>query len=76
MVWDASLSQYQVYLDGVKQSMVAGASGDASLIPATTLTVGGSVALSSFFRGLIDDVRVYNRVLTSAEIKQLYLMGH
>ena len=27
------------------------------------------------FAGLIDDVRVYNRALTAAEVKQLYLLG-
>jgi len=27
------------------------------------------------FNGIIDDVRLYNRVLSSAEVKQLYLLG-
>jgi len=28
-----------------------------------------------YLSGSIDDVRVYNRVLSASEVKQLYLMG-
>ena len=27
------------------------------------------------FKGIMDEVRIYNRVLSPAEVKQLYLMG-
>ena len=30
---------------------------------------------NKFFDGLIDEVRIYNRALSPAEVKQLYLMG-
>jgi Concanavalin A-like lectin/glucanases superfamily len=38
--------------------------------------IGASSAESEFFNGLLDDVRIYNRVLTAQEIKRLYNMGH
>ncbi|HEY4714989.1 MAG TPA: LamG-like jellyroll fold domain-containing protein, partial [Candidatus Paceibacterota bacterium] len=34
-----------------------------------------SGALSAFFNGTIDDVRIYNRALSATEIKQLYNLG-
>ena len=39
-----------------------------------TLYIGGSDANFSF-KGSVDDVRIYNRALSAAEIKQLYNMG-
>ena len=30
---------------------------------------------STFFNGVIDDVRIYNRALSAAEVKQLYQLG-
>ena len=42
--------------------------------PATTY-IGNSIAKLSPFNGIIDDVRVYNRILSATEIKQLYNMG-
>jgi hypothetical protein len=57
-------------------------SADASLIgtidfgTATALGIGVTDLLTAdFFKGKIDDVRIYNRVLSPDEIKQLYQMG-
>ena len=30
---------------------------------------------TTYFNGLIDDVRIYNRALSAQEVKQLYLIG-
>ena len=38
-------------------------------------TSGGVQSPGAYFSGSIDDVRVYNRALSAAEVKQLYLMG-
>lgn len=35
----------------------------------------GSHFAGFYFNGLIDDVRIYNRVLSADEIKRLYNMG-
>jgi hypothetical protein len=39
---------------------------------ATTVAIGNGVSLSRTFDGQIDDVRIYNRILSAAEIKALY----
>jgi hypothetical protein len=35
----------------------------------------GTYGGSRFFTGSIDDVRIYSRVLSAAEVKQLYMVG-
>lgn len=37
--------------------------------------IGGEPGYGRFLNGKIDDVRVYSRALSAAEVKQLYLMG-
>lgn len=64
-VWDTS-SGVQLYVDG---SLSATATGTTGTISPSTQTIG---APTSSFQGSIDDVRVYNRKLTSSEIAALY----
>ncbi|PIR45020.1 MAG: hypothetical protein COV10_01710 [Candidatus Vogelbacteria bacterium CG10_big_fil_rev_8_21_14_0_10_51_16] len=49
-------------------------SEDTVLIEGTTVEIGntGSVASPTYFSGLVDDVRIYNRVLSATEITELY----
>ena len=42
---------------------------------ANFLTIGKHSGELYYFYGLIDDVRIYNRALSAAEVKQLYNMG-
>jgi hypothetical protein len=43
---------------------------------ALLITIGDCTATcSGDFSGLLDDVRVYNRILSADEIKRLYNMG-
>lgn len=56
--------------------------GDAVLLPSsaptagTSLSIGGHVdSPTTYFNGTIDDARVYNRMLSAAEVKQLYKLG-
>lgn len=61
----------QLWVDGVLQSGTP--SGSATLdgnIPDSVLRVGGMSAVG-YFPGLIDDVRIYNRSLTSQELAAL-----
>jgi len=66
-----------VYLDSVSEN-----SGSVSLAAYTysgsyigdTPLVGD--AISEYFNGTIDDVRIYNRVLSTSEISELYNLGH
>jgi hypothetical protein len=53
-------------------------SGSASDDSAESAVLGvyGAVSNSNnFFEGSMDDVRIYNRILSAAEVKQLYQLG-
>ena len=63
------------YVNGVQQS---GSSAATPVAPSTMLTIGGQVPYytgSRLFNGVVDEVRMYNRVLTLPEITQLYAQG-
>jgi hypothetical protein len=68
IVQDAAANQRRLYVDGVlvdtaAQAEPANGPGD--------LWVGGAAAAAQFFNGAVDDVRIYNRTLSAAEIRQL-----
>jgi len=65
---DGSAGQSSIYVDGV--SAATGAAMDVN--GGGPLWIGGAVNVSEYFNGLIDDVRLYKRVLTDDEISQLY----
>src|SRR3989344_5847651 len=72
-----------LYIDGVLQTLtLVGGTLDNSKwwddLVTPDFYIGArltSGALSAFFNGTIDDVRIYNRALSATEIKQLYNLG-
>ncbi|USN88456.1 MAG: hypothetical protein H6780_03095 [Candidatus Nomurabacteria bacterium] len=66
-----------MYINGesVMVSEVLGPSGSYVSNAANTAHIGGWLGTSVTFNGGIDDVRVYNRILSPDEIAQLYAMG-
>jgi len=62
------------YLNGVPGAVQTNTEG---MITPTyqTWILGGFTPTSLLFNGWVDDVRVYNRVLSSAEVLQLYKLG-
>jgi len=60
----------KAYRDGVLITTNTSPSGNPDA-ETNTLKLGRHAAAAQFFTGTVDDVRVYNRVLTDAEIKQL-----
>jgi hypothetical protein len=56
----------RLYVNGT-QVATAPSSGDL-LASDNPLRIGGNLIWGEYYSGLIDDVRVYNRVLTAAEI--------
>jgi hypothetical protein len=69
-----------VYVDGSSSSIVVATSTwhhvvitDTTGVNASTFEIGR--AGSSYFDGVIDDVRLYNRVLTASEVQRLYHLG-
>jgi len=61
----------QIYVNGVLDTQ-NGASGWAGLQDIRNLRIGSLIGADEFFNGLIDEVRVYNRALSAAEIGALY----
>lgn len=60
----------KIYINGVQDGP------DGTGNTATTVGVGiGCHFVDPCFDGIIDDVRIYNRVLSADEVKQLYNMG-
>ncbi|MEV0133323.1 LamG domain-containing protein [Dactylosporangium sp. NPDC050688] len=70
-VFDAATGDVQLYVNGVRQNSTGhGAIGEAS---ATSLNIGGRPNSSPFlFGGAIDDVHVYQGVLSNREIAASY----
>ncbi len=78
-------SAYSFYANGVLQSKARASAGiegewfsDISPVSGGVSTIGNGKYNGSFinhFPGLIDDVRVYNRALSAAEIQALYKSG-
>ena len=66
----------RIYSDGESVMTPAAQSGSTDN-PAVDMLIGRSsvAGLPRYFNGSIDDVRIYNRVLSADEAKRLYLMG-
>jgi fibronectin type 3 domain-containing protein len=60
-------AQLRLYMNGVQVGSRAQTGNMA--VSAGALRVGGNAVWGEFFAGLIDEVRVYNRALTAAEIQ-------
>lgn len=66
---EASGTTGTLYLNGV--AVASGAMPQATDTTTTPLYIGQSDSLS-YFDGIIDDVRIYNRALSASEVQQLY----
>jgi hypothetical protein len=58
----------KIYIDGVLDNTVVGSSKEYFIGPAN---IGAYQESSRFFDGMIDDVRIYNRILSEADILEL-----
>jgi hypothetical protein len=61
----------KIYFNGVL-SNINSAGNISSNVSNHSLFVGFGDGSSTYFQGIIDDIRIYNRALTETEIKQLY----
>jgi len=64
----------RIYIDGVNRTD-SGKGNISSIFASTEPLFIGQENSGSYFNGLIDDVRICNRVLSAEEIQQLYLSG-
>lgn len=61
----------KVYIDGVEKASSAYSSSDIR-DTGNALMFGGNPSWDSYFNGLLDDIRIYNRALTATEIMEQY----
>src|SRR6266571_5013276 len=71
----SSLTGWKIYLNGVDDSGTTGANSGTYFDPSSPGKMGSSDGSSLFFNGLIDQVRIYNRALSTAEVTSLYNEG-
>ena len=79
MTWDGTVnaSGVHIYRNGVEVSKVIQTSGSGSRISdaSRSVLVGSDADNGANFNGLIDEVRLYNRVLSLSEVQNLYSPG-
>ena len=68
-------SEMRIYINGVQRGTSCPASGNISPNNDGFAIRERGTADNNPFKGIMDDVRVYNRMLSSDEIKQLYQVG-
>jgi len=68
-----STNNMSLYIDGHLSSYYT-ATGSFNYVPGS-INIGHYGPLYHSFKGLIDDVRIYNEALSSAQIKQQYVAG-
>jgi len=75
MTWSATDNITRLYHNGVEVSYSGQATGSGSVLDDTTqpFVIGarGNLDIVTFFNGIIDDVRIYNRALSQDEIRKL-----
>ena len=63
-------SAARIYIDGQLDNSII---QDGSFIASSgVMQIGGEQSANSYFDGLIDNLRIYNRALTESEIQELY----
>ncbi len=74
---DAGDRTLRVYVDGVEQSYMlqTPATGTILFDPSVSIAVGNRIGGGKEFDGIIDEVMIFNRALSAAEVQQLYQGG-
>ncbi len=75
VVYTSENNQATFYLNGVFAGSPIFSSEPMETDTSATLRIGGYGNTNTFFRGTIDEVRIYKRALTAYEIKALYAQG-
>lgn len=63
----------QIYIDGLPNG--SGLVGTSAWVSSSPFVVGTDTINGQFFRGLIDDVSIFDRALTASEVLELYKGG-
>ena len=77
--WDGGIDNagVHIYVDGIETGYFTNtsATGDKDNDASAFMYLGNVSNLGRTFDGKLDDMRIYNRVLSAQEIKQIYSMG-
>lgn len=73
--WDAKSNTMKIYLNGNQKKSYTG-SLDWTISTSCNIQIGRYYTTSSYvFHGLIDEVRIYEESLPSAQIEKIYVQG-
>jgi hypothetical protein len=75
---DSGHVEIRAYLDGAPVSTARVTANLADALNAEPVTIGAcnsSAGMTHFFRGIVDEVALYNRALSDAEIQAIYAAG-
>ncbi len=69
----SSLANWKVYINGVDDTGAAGGNSGTYYEPSASGALGNYA--SNYFNGTLDEIRIYNRVLSAVEVTSLYNQG-
>lgn len=75
MVREATLNEGKIYIDGVLDKKNNLNSSNGAIADNIRLGSDNRLTADITYNGLLDDVRVYNQSLTSAQIEKIYVQG-
>lgn len=70
-VYSMAEGKLRVYVDGVQEA-ASNYSSPITYFPEPRNSIGGSTFGNHFFKGLIDDIRIYNKALSDCEVAELF----
>jgi prepilin-type N-terminal cleavage/methylation domain-containing protein len=68
-------SVYRIYVDSIEQEIEEDAANEYTLTNLANLQLGKRNLEAGYYIGLIDEIQIYNAVISEAQIKQNYLSG-
>jgi hypothetical protein len=72
MTWDSATGANQMFINGVLYATSTTGTGDVTNVFYRIASIEDTGATPTYFDGLLDDVRIYNRILSAAEISALF----
>lgn len=69
--WESN-GTHKIYINGTLSGSLSTASHTVNVMTPVNFMIGAQSPTSRLFNGSIDDVKIYNRVLTSTEVSSLY----
>ncbi len=77
VTWDKSTTatNVHIYINGVEATYITATNGVGSFTDTRDLYIGNDAGTFRGFDGLIDDARLYDRVLSAAEVSLLHQIG-